>query len=308
MKRFFDRLFILRSWGGGGLVAVAAILCTLHLLPAAPLPPMDKVTIAGTIAEVKWIPEISVKGKKGWSGSLGRDRVFPAHFEVTLRDYSGPKVDQAWMMNGFMSVERKDTEDRSKLPPTLEVWVNSEDQDDLKAGMNIRLVNYMVTGDEGGTWTSCERVEKLGSPPPDGSDVQPSKVAPRNFSARIGGMLGATFKVELHDGGLVYSKMHGRKASDPIKITPTSKQWREFRAALDDLKVWQWEPEHMNRKIMDGTQWALEIEYPDCKLKAIGSNSYPDENGKPNGRPEMTPSFQRYLSAVENLLGGKSFK
>ncbi len=65
------------------------------------------------------------------------------------------------MMNGFMSAMAGETEDRGKLPPTLVVWVNSGDRELLKVGMRIRLVDYTVSGDEGGTWTSCERVKIL---------------------------------------------------------------------------------------------------------------------------------------------------
>jgi len=40
--------------------------------------------------------------------------VIPAHFTVTLRDYSGPTTRQAWMMSGFMGVKTTGTEDRDK--------------------------------------------------------------------------------------------------------------------------------------------------------------------------------------------------
>lgn len=139
----------------GALLAFTGILC------AAPLPPLGKITITGTIAKASWVPAGSLKGRKGLSGSLGRDRVIPAHFVVTLYDYSGPTVRQSWMMNGFMSFSTAGTEDRSKLPPALVVWVNSEESKFLHVGMQIRLVNYNVTGDEGGTWTSCDRIEVL---------------------------------------------------------------------------------------------------------------------------------------------------
>lgn len=140
------------------------VLLVAHAPPAAiaaPLPPLGKIDVTGTIAEARWVPEATLRGRKGFSGSLGRDRVTPAHFVVTLRDYAGPTVKQAWMMNGFMGAVAGETEDRGKLPPTLVVWVNSGDRELLKVGMRIRLVDYTVSGDEGGTWTSCERVKIL---------------------------------------------------------------------------------------------------------------------------------------------------
>ncbi|MCX6865552.1 MAG: hypothetical protein NTV46_04925 [Verrucomicrobia bacterium] len=140
------------------VIAVLAVLAATTILSSAPLPPLGKIDVTGTIEEARWVPMASLKGRKGFSGSLGQDRVIPAHFTVTLRDYAGPKARQAWMMNGYMGVKTTGTEDRDKPPATLMVWVNSEDREYLKAGMKIRLVGYTVTGDEGGTWTSCERV------------------------------------------------------------------------------------------------------------------------------------------------------
>jgi hypothetical protein len=139
------------------LMALTGVLC------AAPLPPLGKITITGTITQATWVPRATLKGRKGMSGSLGRERVIPAHFVVKLGDYSGPSVRQAWMLNGFMNVSTSGTEDRSKPPAALVVWVNSEDSKALKDGMRIRLVNYTVTGDEGGTWTAIDRMDVLQS-------------------------------------------------------------------------------------------------------------------------------------------------
>jgi hypothetical protein len=135
-----------------------------------------------------------------------------------------------------------------------------------------------------------------------------SAAIPQKFTAWIGGMMGSTFRVELHEGALMYSVTHGRKSGDPVKVTPTAEQWREFQKSLDEINVWRWGSSYMNHKIMDGTQWALDISYADHAIKTAGSNSYPDEKGKPNGQPQTTPAFGRYLEAVEKLLGGKAFR
>jgi hypothetical protein len=141
-----------------------------------------------------------------------------------------------------------------------------------------------------------------------GLAAQQSDAVPRKLSARIGGMLSVTFQVELTDGALVYTSSRARETTELVKIKPTPDQWREFRAALDDINVWRWEPSYINRKILDGTQWSLEIEYADRSLKTGGSNSYPDDKGKPNGQPQSTPAFARYRATVEKLLGGKMFR
>jgi hypothetical protein len=132
---------------------------------------------------------------------------------------------------------------------------------------------------------------------------------PKTFTASIGGFFGGSYRVELHQGVLTYSEA-GRGKPKPITttITPTEAQWREFRQALDEVKVWDWKGDYFNHHVTDGTQWALEVAYADQAIKATGSNSYPDDGGKSNGKPEQTKAFGRYLKAVEKLLGGKTFE
>jgi len=43
-------------------------------------------------------------------------------------------------------------------------------------------------------------------------------------------------------------------------------------------------------------------------MTAIGSAGYPDDKGKPNGMPDMTKAFGRYLAAGEKLSGTRTFK
>jgi hypothetical protein len=87
----------------------------------------------------------------------------------------------------------------------------------------------------------------------------------------------------------------GAQATSSATITPTAEQWREFRQSIDELKVWRWRPDYSDSAIMDGTQWQLELAYSDHSLKTGGSNKYPEH-------------FDRYLAAVQKLLGGKTFK
>ena len=141
-----------------------------------------------------------------------------------------------------------------------------------------------------------------------GIDASEPTAIPQTFSARIGGMLGASFRVELSGETLEYTVARSRKTSEPAKVKPTAGQWREFRKALDEVNVWGWKSDYLNRRVMDGTQWSLDITYADRSIKAAGSNSYPDDKGKANGQPQFSPAFARYLAGVEKLLGGKTFK
>ena len=138
---------------------------------------------------------------------------------------------------------------------------------------------------------------------------------PKQFSALIGGFFGPTYVIELRDGTLHYTEHKrstgpGPKPTASATITPTAEQWREFRESLDQLNVWRWRPDYNNDAIADGTQWRLEIKYADHALKTEGSNDYPDATGAPKAKSDIatTKTFDRYLAAVEKLLGGKTFK
>jgi hypothetical protein len=133
--------------------------------------------------------------------------------------------------------------------------------------------------------------------------------APSRFRAYIGGFLGSSYTIELRDGSLICTSVESadrRKREETIN--PTAAEWREFRQALDDLKVWQWQADYPNRGTMDGTQWSFEIAYPDRTLKTQGDNRYPDASGKPGPTSEPTEYFKRYLAAIKKLTGGRSFK
>lgn len=132
---------------------------------AAPLPPMDPVTIEGTISQVQWSPDTKVKGRPGFSGSLGVDRTVPAHFRVTLVDFRGADKALAWRINGIMSDPSSNPNaDRQRPPPHLILQLNDQDPNALKPGMRIRVRDYVVSGDEGGTWTRFTKWEVLSKP------------------------------------------------------------------------------------------------------------------------------------------------
>jgi hypothetical protein len=140
------------------------------------------------------------------------------------------------------------------------------------------------------------------------SATEPPEI-PKTFSTDIGGFMGSSYSVELHNGVLTYTSS-GFGHSNPKResFTPTTAQWREFRQALDDLKVWQWRSRYPNNGTADGTQWSVKIIYTDRRLHAHGDNNYPDVGGKPSGSPDPPKSFERYLAAVQQLLGGKNFR
>jgi hypothetical protein len=133
--------------------------------------------------------------------------------------------------------------------------------------------------------------------------------APSRFSASIDNFGRHTFTVELRDGKVVYSDATPTSVAQPITITPSREQWREFRRALDGIGVWAWHERYMpNEPVFDGTSWSLSLRYPDRSVVTGGGNCYPDARGAPTGVALRTPAFRQFEAAVEALLGGKLFR
>jgi hypothetical protein len=152
IHRTMCRAFQMTTWSALFWVSL------LPSLRSAPLPPVGKADIDGTIEKATWEPEKKLKAIKGMSGSAGRDRTMPAHFVVVLKGFSGPTEKQAAMMNSFVGVAKSgNTEDARAA--RLTVWINSNNRSYLKPGMRIRISGYTVTGDEGGTWAHHDLVE-----------------------------------------------------------------------------------------------------------------------------------------------------
>lgn len=142
---------------------------------AAPLPPMNPVTIEGSISQAQWSPDTKVKGRPGFSGSLGVDRTVPAHFRIKLVDFSGLDKAVAWRINGIMSDPSSNPNaDRRQPPPHLILQLNDKDPQALKPGMRIRVREYVVNGDEGGTWTRFTKLEVISKPAEDKQAALPN--------------------------------------------------------------------------------------------------------------------------------------
>lgn len=132
---------------------------------------------------------------------------------------------------------------------------------------------------------------------------------PEVFEAFIGGMMGPSFSVKWDGRHLAYTKFGpGGAKSPPERIVVPADRWPEFRAVLDGLDVWKWKAEYENPGVVDGTGWSLRITWDGRRMESGGTNNYPDARGRPNDRPEPTPTFRRFLAAVEHLAGGREFR
>jgi hypothetical protein len=130
-------------------------------------------------------------------------------------------------------------------------------------------------------------------------------VVPRKLDIYFGTPVFGASRIVLHEHSLVVTQ---QRAGFPDQIappvTPTKEQWDAFREALDSLGAPRWQADYPNnRRVFDGTQWHVEIEYADHTLKARGDNNFPDAEGKPKPGAHWTPTFQAFVNAVKRLLG-----
>lgn len=123
--------------------------------------PTGPMNIEGTVEEVTWQPggklikgmKVMVKGKEvPMSGSLGVDRITRSKYSVRLTRtvVTRPVSENSPYYKSF--------------PSGADAHVTIyHDKDDgyLKKGMRIKIINYRIDGDEGGTWESYEKIDIL---------------------------------------------------------------------------------------------------------------------------------------------------
>jgi hypothetical protein len=140
------------------ILCVILLMCAvvLNFAPAssAPIPPAGPFDISGTINEAQWVPDHHIKGKPGFSGSLGHDRTVAAHFVVKLVHYHGVDAKNAIRITRYVYDKAYGDRNPTGMPPFIMLKLDSKDKNFLKAGKNIVVRGYTVRGDEGGTWTS----------------------------------------------------------------------------------------------------------------------------------------------------------
>lgn len=106
------------------------------------------LTIEGTIEKVSWIPAEFKIGIPGMSGSLGDNRIMPAHYKVNLIGTITSNNDSGY--NPY---------DNAKVAEII-LFNKKRKLDFLRAGMRIKIIDYILHGDEGG-WdsSSFEKIE-----------------------------------------------------------------------------------------------------------------------------------------------------
>ena len=110
------------------------------------------------------------------------------------------------------------------------------------------------------------------------------------------------------DGVLQYATFGRGHQAEHAVVRPTLEQWREFRRELDAIGVWRWRAEYSAPGVADGTQWSLDVAYPDRTIRSQGSNNYPGSAPDSFGVSSGSKAFTRYLKAVQRLLGERAFE
>ncbi|MEL7315260.1 MAG: hypothetical protein AAFN08_09940, partial [Cyanobacteria bacterium J06559_3] len=105
---------------------------------------------------ILWFPERVQPAVSMMSGTLGGDRVFPAHYRVHVYPASiaVSKVDKTYDASGVTFPERINDGFLVRLP-------HPDDDGFLQEGMKVSIVGYQELGDEGETWTAFDSIEIL---------------------------------------------------------------------------------------------------------------------------------------------------
>ncbi len=129
---------------------------------------------------------------------------------------------------------------------------------------------------------------------------------PEKLEFSIGGYGGPGYSVSLQDEKVVYRSFQGVSAysEDETVLTPTDQQWREFKAQIDQIGVWDWEKEYNNPNVLDGTQWSLEIAYDEQRIQSCGSNRFPGASTGDWDDWSETSEFKALKGALQQLLCG----
>ena len=116
--------------------------------------------------------------------------------------------------------------------------------------------------------------------------------------------MGPSYHVEWSNGELIYTAMEsGYQEEEKVIIAPTPAQWQKFWKVADKINIWSWEADYPNPGIMDGTNWSIKIKWCEKYIESMGDNNYPGGNSDEPG-----PSFNKFLRAVQGLMGGLEFR
>jgi hypothetical protein len=121
--------------------------------------------------------------------------------------------------------------------------------------------------------------------------------------------MGNSWHLELKDNKIELVTCECQYLNEKKKsIEPTSDQWACFKMTLDELNVWNWRKHYDNPGILDGEGWDLDIVWGDRSICSFGDNNYPKKDASPSNNAGATSTFNKYIKAIKQLLGGMELK
>ncbi|MBU4485774.1 MAG: hypothetical protein KKD38_02495 [Candidatus Delongbacteria bacterium] len=115
---------------------------------------------------------------------------------------------------------------------------------------------------------------------------------PSTFRISLNSFYGRSFSLILRDSKLLYNST---RPSNKIVRDPSDYDWQKFWKKTVLLKIWLWENEYLDKSSSDGSNWSVNIEVGNLKVKSYGSNSYPD-------------NFDEFIQSVKELTAGLEFQ
>ena len=126
---------------------------------------------------------------------------------------------------------------------------------------------------------------------------------PARLAFHIGSGMGPQTMLELRGDGRVHYEhtADGGWRREAVVVQPDSSGWRRLRRKLDRLALNRWHERYEQMVGTDGPEWALEVVYSDgLRCRSSGYWSFP-----PDGDTEPTREFNRLLTGLSELLGGR---
>jgi len=103
---------------------------------------------------------------------------------------------------------------------------------------------------------------------------------------------GVSLRVTQQGRALAYKQWSNDGAPETTMIAPSPQQWREFVAALEEIKLRHWETEYTAAGGSSGMRWYIEIVAPGLLINTEGNGAFPEGD-----------AFPRFHAALQRLLG-----
>ena len=133
-------------------IALLALIWGSGPALAAPLPPVPPLDVCGVIQFHKWLPQRTLPPVAGMSGSASRQRHWPGRFAVVLDAVRGGSQQAVAQVNALLTTAH-DGAGIGLRPGQLLLVLADDDPARLNGMRSLCVTGFVVSGDEGGTWT-----------------------------------------------------------------------------------------------------------------------------------------------------------